>query len=84
VDIIKDFASRRGLSIRFIEAPKFDGVWNLPGRGLADVAIGGITWAESRRSSETEWSCPYFTVSRTLVYNRRRALIKCFPEEVRV
>jgi hypothetical protein len=68
---------------RTIQVDDFDGIWTYPARGLADTAIGGITWSPTRNSPALAWSAPYFTVrdqeiehNKTLSIN---ALNLCHP-----
>ncbi|PNH01274.1 hypothetical protein TSOC_012856 [Tetrabaena socialis] len=57
--------------------------WEKPSKWgeRVDLAIGGIGRAAHRTSSSIEWTLPYFTVRRTIVYNLKNP-IRRFPEDV--
>lgn len=82
VDLMEEFSRLHGLRLHFRESHEFNGVWTLPGKRVSDVAIGGITVAESRCSPEIDWSDAYFMVQRTLVYNKTAAPVRSFPDGV--
>lgn len=81
VEIMKLFAKVAGLKITFIEEEHFDKIWFKPEKFKSDVAIGGIGMTPNRMSKHTEWSLPYFHVTRTLVYNKLSP-IKKFPDDI--
>jgi hypothetical protein len=55
---MRAFAEVAGLGIRFLEFRSFDGIWEAPEDGYADVSIGGIANLESRTGPLTEWTIP--------------------------
>jgi len=69
VDLIRGFAKACGVTLELRPVTHFDGIWNYPARGLADVSIGGIGVSEARTRTGTQWSLPYFRVQRSLLYN---------------
>jgi len=81
VDIMKEFAKKLKLKIRFIEKPNFNDIWLDPIKGVSDVAIGGIGITKSRTHQLTEWTIPYFYVKRTLIYNKKDPVLN-FPRDV--
>lgn len=82
VDLMREFTLASGLRLKLIEAEKFDGVWDLPGNGLADLSIGGISKSKRREGSNTAWTQPYFYVGRTIVFNKNNP-IRSFPNDVK-
>lgn len=62
VDLLAKFCAQWGLEPELFAVGDFDGIWTYPARGLADVAIGGITSSPTRNDPAIRWSEPYFTV----------------------
>jgi len=81
IDIIKEFAKRCKLKIKFIIKPNFFDIWFDPVRNISDVAVGGIGMSDKRSRADTEWTIPYFYVKRTLIYNKLDPIFN-FPEDV--
>jgi len=74
VDIMKYFCKMTGLKLHLVEKKQFDGIWFDPILGKSDVAIGGIGVTQKRTRKNTNWSIPYFYVSRTLIYNKKHPI----------
>ena len=82
VDVMRAFAEKCGLKVKFVTTDKFDGIWDAPSKGLADVSIGGIGNTIGRGDGHTEWTMPYFYVHRSVVY-RKDDPIELFPYNVK-
>jgi hypothetical protein len=54
----------------------FNGIWTYPARGLADVAIGGITSSPTRNGPAIAWSGPYFQVCVQGTHGRTPSLTR--------
>ncbi len=81
VEIMVAFAQSCGLEVKFKVKKQFNGIWNWPRNGSADVAIGGIGITPNRLNNDTEWSIPYFHVQRSVVYKKSFPL-KEFPKDM--
>jgi len=81
VEVINAFAAAAGLRVHYIEHAKFNGIWDAPDRGTADVSIGGIANSKGRGTAKTEWTIPYFYVNRSVLFNKSDA-IHSFPHDV--
>ena len=81
VDILKKFAKEAKLDIVFKEFNLFNGIWNKPAIGKADVSIGGISNSKGRTRVATEWSIPYFYVNRSILFKKSNP-IHSFPDDV--
>jgi ABC-type amino acid transport substrate-binding protein len=81
IDIMKEFAKRCKLKIKFIIKPNFNDIWFDPVRNISDVAVGGIGMSTARTRADTEWTIPYFYVKRTIIYNKSNPIVN-FPEDV--
>jgi len=81
VDIMKAYAAECGLTIKWVERDAFDGIWDAPSAGTADVSIGGIANAIGRGDARTEWSIAYFYVHRSVLY-RKADPVGPFPASV--
>lgn len=82
VDLMREFTSAAGLRLKLIEAEKFDGVWDIPGNGLSDLSIGGISKSSKRDGCHIAWTIPYFYVGRTIVFHRSNP-IRSFPNDIK-
>ena len=81
IDIMKEFARRCMLNIKFIIKPSFNNIWLDPVRNVSDVSVGGIGMSVSRTRANTEWTIPYFYVKRTLIYNKADPVVN-FPADI--
>ena len=83
VELIEGFCRSVGLKPQFVRSREWLGTWEAPGlwEKRVDVAIGGIGRGLWRTSPTIEWTVPYFTVRRTVVYNLKDP-IRRFPEDV--
>lgn len=68
VTLIEEFAAAAGLQLKLVRVKTWPGIWDKPRLGEADVAIGGIANAVGREHKNTEWTMPYYYVSRSLMY----------------
>jgi ABC-type amino acid transport substrate-binding protein len=76
VELIKGFAKACGLRVKLKPVKHFNGIWNYPARGLADVSIGGIGVSDARTRAKTQWSLPYFRVQRSILYNKADPILE--------
>lgn len=84
IDILKGFSTSVGLTApKFTPVNNFFHVWKRPGvwRHGVDVAVGGVGRTGWREESGIEWTIPYFSVRRTLVYRLADPVMR-FPEDV--
>lgn len=77
VDIIREFAYQEKLIPEFVTIDRFDGIWDLP-LGDFDIAIDGIA---KRRLSQSEWTTPYQSIKRSLLFHKRCPIGK-FPDDI--
>jgi ABC-type amino acid transport substrate-binding protein len=73
-DLMKEFGRMTGLKVIFNEKKKFDGIWLDPVKDKSDIAIGGIGMSKARTTKDTEWTIPYFYVTRTFIYNKNNPI----------
>ncbi|CAF0842811.1 unnamed protein product [Rotaria sordida] len=66
IDLLRAFADKWNLNIVFHFFP-FEQLWQRPGNNEIDIATGGITPLESRKTPGVVWSKPYYTVQRSLL-----------------
>ena len=83
VDIIEGFCLAHGLRPQYVKVADWNETWAAPQKWdmRVDVAIGGIGRSDWRNAPGVEWTVPYFSVRRTVVYNRADP-IRRFPEDV--
>ncbi|PNH06371.1 hypothetical protein TSOC_007245 [Tetrabaena socialis] len=83
IDLIEGFCRSAGLKPQYVRVKDWFDAWEKPSKWgeRVDLAIGGIGRAAHRTSSSIEWTLPYFTVRRTIVYNLKNP-IRRFPEDV--
>jgi ABC-type amino acid transport substrate-binding protein len=83
VDIIEGFCRSVGLTPVFVRVAEWSKTWSTPEQwnSRVDVAIGGIGRSDWRNAHGIEWTIPYFSVRRTVVYNLKDP-IRRFPEDV--
>jgi ABC-type amino acid transport substrate-binding protein len=83
VDLIEGFCRAAGLRPQYVRVRDWGDTWEMPGTWDArvDVAIGGIGRGEWRRSPAIEWTVPYFSVRRTVLYNLQDPIHR-FPQDV--
>lgn len=65
-DLMRAFSKEYGYEITFVERAVFDGIWELPARGLTDAAVSGLSKRRDRLRPGIRWSYPYFNVERSL------------------
>lgn len=65
-DLMRTFAEESGYEVTFVERVVFDGIWELPARGLTDAAVSGLSKRRDRLRPGIRWSHPYFNVERSL------------------
>lgn len=74
IRFLEEFATSLGLEVS-VEFFGFSKLWEVPGRGLADVAASGLSLSMDRRGNEVSWTLPYSEVRRTAMIraaDRRR------------
>ena len=67
VRMMREYAAKIGLEVKFIRVKKWDGIWDLPRLKEADISIGGIADSYRREDKDTEWSMPYYYVNRSAI-----------------
>jgi len=65
-DLMRAFAEENGYELTFVERVVFDGIWELPARGITDAAVSGLSKRKDRLRPGIRWSYPYFNVERSL------------------
>ena len=73
VDVLRGFAARCALDLRFSPTDRFDGIWFAPADGIADIAAAGIARFVERLRPDVAWSEPYFEVSRSILVHEADA-----------
>lgn len=84
IDILSGFSKAVGLAApRYLPSSEYFDLWDRPAAwgNAVDVAIGGVGRTTWRESQGIEWTIPYFTVRRTLVYRLADPVAR-FPEDV--
>jgi ABC-type amino acid transport substrate-binding protein len=73
--VLRGFANRHGMQVKIVRHA-FHGIWELPGKGLADVAASGLTVRRDRSAHGMAWSQVYGRVRRAaLVRPDSRSLL---------
>ena len=67
VRMMREYAAKIGMEVKFIRVKKWDGIWDLPRLKEADISIGGIANSYRREHKDTEWSMPYYYVNRSAI-----------------
>lgn len=74
VDLMREFGRMTGLKVVFNEKKNFNDIWFDPVKGISDISIGGIGISKARTTKDTEWTIPYFYVTRTFIYNKNNPI----------
>lgn len=69
ISLLGEFARHHHLELS-IELHPFEGIWNLPGQDVVDVAASGISLSPERMNSQSYWSKPYSSVRRSALVRR--------------
>jgi ABC-type amino acid transport substrate-binding protein len=64
IAFLREFAAMHDLEVTITTFP-FEGIWDLPGRDVVDVAASGISLTPDRMNSPSLWSQPYSAVRRS-------------------